>query len=58
MVLIMKKTVRETLNLSIKWKELLPIYASMYSSLNKVGQLQVQKELKIVGAKIDKLNQQ
>jgi len=46
----------EKINISMKWEELLPMYASMYSSLNETGKLQVQKELKIVGAKIDRLN--
>ena len=46
----------EKINISMKWEELLPMYASIYSSLNETGKLQVQKELKIVGAKIDRLN--
>ena len=46
----------EKINISMKWEELLPMYASIYSSLNETGKLQVQKELKILGAKIDRLN--
>ena len=48
---------KEKLILSMKWEELLPMYASIYSSLNETGKLQVQKELKILGAKVDKFNQ-
>ena len=46
----------EKINIAMKWEELLPMYTSIYSSLNETGKLQVQKELKIVGAKIDRLN--
>jgi len=48
---------KEKLILSMKWEELLPMYVSIYSSLNETGKLQVQKELKILGAKVDKFNQ-
>jgi len=46
----------EKITIAIKWEELLPMYASIYSSLNETGKLQVQKELKLVGARIDRLN--
>ena len=47
---------KEKITLSVKWEEVLPLYASMYSILNNTGKMQIQKELKIVGAKIDHLN--
>jgi len=47
---------QEKIVLAMKWEELLPMYASIYSSLNNTGKIQVQKELKILGQKVDKLN--
>ena len=47
---------KEKIVLAMKWEELLPMYASIYSSLNSTGKMQVQKELKILGQKVDKLN--
>jgi hypothetical protein len=47
---------QEKIVLAMKWEELLPMYASIYSSLNNTGKIQVQKELKLLGQKIDKLN--
>ena len=47
---------QEKIVLAMKWEELLPMYASIYSSLNNTGKIQVQKELKLLGQKVDKLN--
>ena len=47
---------KEKIVLAMKWEELLPMYASIYSSLNNTGKIQVQKELKLLGQKVDKLN--
>ena len=47
---------QEKIVLAMKWEELLPMYASIYSSLNNTGKMQVQKELKMLGQKVDKLN--
>ena len=47
---------QEKIVLAMKWEELLPMYASIYSSLNTTGKIQVQKELKLLGKKVDKLN--
>ena len=52
----MKLTKKEKIIVAMKWEELLPMYVSIYSSLNETGKKQVLKELKQVGLKIDKLN--
>lgn len=54
--MIKRNMKQEKIVLAMKWEELLPMYASIYSSLNNTGKIQVQKELKLLGQKVDKLN--
>ena len=47
---------KATLKIGMNWSELLPMYASIYDSLNQGGKLQVQKELQRIGSFVDLLN--
>ena len=42
---------QEKIVLAMKWEELLPMYASIYSSLNNTGKIQVQNRIKAFRSK-------
>ena len=48
------KIKKETIDISSKWENQLPHYATIYSSLNEQGKKEMQRQLTVIGKIIDK----
>ena len=51
------KTKKETINISSKWENQLPLYLDLYSKLNNEGKKEMQRQLTLLGRLIDVVQQ-
>mgnify|MGYP003631081860 CR=1 FL=1 len=49
------QTKKQTLDISSKWENQLPHYATIYSSLNEQGKKEMIRQLKVIGKLIDRM---
>jgi len=49
------KTKKTTIDISSKWENQLPHYATIYSSLNEQGKKEMIRQLKVIGALVDRM---
>ena len=49
------KTKTTTIDISTKWENQLPYYATIYSSLNEEGKKEMQKQLTVIGKLVDRM---
>ena len=47
------KTKKETINISSKWENQLPLYLDLYSKINNEGKKEMQRQLTLLGRLID-----
>ena len=47
------KTKKETINISSKWENQLPLYLDLYSKINDEGKKEMQRQLTLLGRLID-----
>ena len=47
------KTKKETINISSKWENHLPLYLDLYDGLNKDGKKEMKRQLTCLGMLID-----
>ena len=51
----MKKEKIETIDISTKWENQLPAYLELYSKLSVEGKKEMQRQVKVIGALVDKM---
>ena len=51
------KTKKETINISSKWENQLPLYLDLYSKLNNEGKKEMQRQLTLLGRLVDAIQQ-
>ena len=48
-------TPKQTIDISSKWENQLPHYATIYSSLNEQGKKEMIRQLKVLGKLVDRI---
>jgi len=51
----MKKTNKKTVTLNNTWEIQLPLYLDLYSKLNDEGKKEMQRQVKVIGALVDRM---
>ena len=48
-------TPKQTIDISSKWENQLPLYLDLYSKLNDEGKKEMQRQVKVIGALVDRM---
>ncbi len=50
-----QKTIIEKIDISSKWETQLPLYLDLYSKLSVEGKKEMQRQVKVIGALVDRM---
>ena len=50
-----QKTIIEKIDISSKWETQLPLYLDLYSRLSNDGKKEMQRQVKVIGALVDRM---
>ena len=50
-----QKTIIEKIDISSKWETQLPLYLDLYSKLSVDGKKEMQRQVKVIGALVDRM---